>query len=289
MAVASAQTKVPPKIAYGEVPVWDWEHSRLHNTLRYNGRNVYKEDDGEQDVVLANEIMIRDKINAKWSSRRAAYHELARKTVANLTNASIPISELLGALKKVLDLHFITDEAIVDVLNRWDANHDGALDWHEFSAAVRSETSNEELETSFGNTSPHTKQQQDGDARINYLLTILRRKITEGWMTLHKAYLAFSGDHSGSITRENWKRMFTGNNIPMGTILSDDEIEALRQQFDRNNNGVVSYQEFADEVQSTGAYRRGSSFASTHDGRRLHQMGPVVQSPARVVSPARQH
>jgi len=281
MAVASAQTKVPPKIAYGEVPVWDWEQSRLHNTLRYNGRNVYKEQEAEQDPVFANEVQIRDKINAKWSSRRSAYHELARKTTANLSNACITLPELLGALKKVLDLH-ISDQAIMDVLNKWDLNQDGALDWHEFSAAVRAEQSNVDLETSFGNTSsPSSPQRGEGDERINYLLTVLRRKITEGWMTLHKAYLAFCADLSGSISRESWKRMFTGNNIPLGTLVSDEEIEALRRQFDRDNSGVISYQEFADEVISTGAYRRPSSFAGTRDGRRLHYPGPVVQSPAR--------
>ena len=67
---------------------------------------------------------------------------------------------------------------------------------------------------------------------------------------LHKAFRLFDEDGSGVISFRNLKRVAK----ELGEKLSDDELQAMIDEFDRDHDGLINESEFASIMKQTSLY-----------------------------------
>jgi len=303
MAIASAHVLVSPKIRHGAVPDWDFDlDNQKRHCLRYDGKNVFRvrnQEDVEQ--VDSDEVLIRQKIHERWGSRLGAYRAL--KAASTSQFSYMTPAELTAALKKTLDFGFLGDARILAVMNRWDVNQDNVLDWEEFSAAIKTEEANRNY-THFGGdsyfersavkptdeeggTAQHwltesqfeerSRVKIDPVGRLDMILSVLKRKISERYQHQRTAFLSFDQGREGFISPANWRRVLSNNTLALGFEVTSEEIDALFAVFDRSGRGAITFQEFVNELvcHDSCQYARPSQFVETHDGRQQFSLSPA--------------
>ena len=67
---------------------------------------------------------------------------------------------------------------------------------------------------------------------------------------IRKAFALFDDDHSGKISLKNLRRV----SRELGETLSDDELQAMIDEFDKNNDGVIDIEEFLAIMKQTSIY-----------------------------------
>lgn len=67
---------------------------------------------------------------------------------------------------------------------------------------------------------------------------------------IRKAFALFDEDQSGSISVKNLRRVAR----ELGEVLNDDELQAMIDEFDTNQDGVIDEQEFMKIMKQTSIY-----------------------------------
>jgi centrin-3 len=67
---------------------------------------------------------------------------------------------------------------------------------------------------------------------------------------IRKAFSLFDDDQTGTISLKNLRRV----SRELGETLSDDELQAMIDEFDKNNDGVIDIEEFLGIMKQTSIY-----------------------------------
>lgn len=65
-----------------------------------------------------------------------------------------------------------------------------------------------------------------------------------------QAFSLFDDDQTGTISLKNLRRV----SRELGETLSDDELQAMIDEFDKNNDGVIDIEEFLGIMKQTSIY-----------------------------------
>jgi centrin-3 len=67
---------------------------------------------------------------------------------------------------------------------------------------------------------------------------------------IRKAFALFDEDQTGAISLKNLRRVAR----ELGEVLNDDELTAMIDEFDKNNDGVIDEAEFMAIMKQTSIY-----------------------------------
>lgn len=67
---------------------------------------------------------------------------------------------------------------------------------------------------------------------------------------IRKAFSLFDDDQTGTISIKNLRRV----SRELGETLSDEELQAMIDEFDKNNDGVIDIEEFLGIMKQTSIY-----------------------------------
>lgn len=95
---------------------------------------------------------------------------------------------------------------------------------------------------------------RDHSGKIEYFdfLEIMTQKIADRDPTeeIYKAFKLFDDDNTGYISVKNLRRV----SRELGEHLSDDELQAMIDEFDKDNDGQISQEEFLSIMKQTSVY-----------------------------------
>lgn len=85
-----------------------------------------------------------------------------------------------------------------------------------------------------------------------FVSSLLCRKIADRdpEEEIRKAFSLFDDDQTGTISLKNLRRV----SRELGETLSDDELQAMIDEFDKNNDGVIDIEEFLGIMKATSIY-----------------------------------
>eukprot|EP00511_Aplanochytrium_stocchinoi_P006757 CAMPEP_0204841112 /NCGR_PEP_ID=MMETSP1346-20131115/40697_1 /ASSEMBLY_ACC=CAM_ASM_000771 /TAXON_ID=215587 /ORGANISM="Aplanochytrium stocchinoi, Strain GSBS06" /LENGTH=173 /DNA_ID=CAMNT_0051979027 /DNA_START=228 /DNA_END=749 /DNA_ORIENTATION=+ len=128
-----------------------------------------------------------------------------------------------------------------EAFDLFDSNKTGTIDYHELKVAIRAlgfPIKKEEV------LKLAAEYDREGTGRIEFrdFLEIMTEKITkrDPAEELEKAFQLFDEDGSGKITLRNLRHIAR----ELGENLSDDEMQAMIDEFDKDQDGAISQQEF---------------------------------------------
>ncbi len=95
---------------------------------------------------------------------------------------------------------------------------------------------------------------RDGSGQIEYpdFLEIMTSKIQERDPVeeILKAFKLFDDDNTGAITLKNLRRVAR----ELGENLQDDELQAMIDEFDKDEDGMINENEFLSIMKQTSSY-----------------------------------
>lgn len=192
----------------------------------------------------------------------------------------------MTALVQIGRAMFQHDDSLLDLFTQFDTNNDGVLQEVEFYSAM------EKLNLQF---SPELKKKlmravdMDGGHTIDYKEFVAAfsikdsaedSELAKGHVTwqqnvlqqmsnvfyqhrihIRSAFRAFDKDHSGVISKDEFRAGIRTFNSLLNCPLTEEQIEELLNHLDKNNDGVLSYTEFFDGFQVVDV-RPGTAAAS---------------------------
>eukprot|EP00561_Arcocellulus_cornucervis_P007519 CAMPEP_0185811084 /NCGR_PEP_ID=MMETSP1322-20130828/7499_1 /TAXON_ID=265543 /ORGANISM="Minutocellus polymorphus, Strain RCC2270" /LENGTH=135 /DNA_ID=CAMNT_0028507455 /DNA_START=36 /DNA_END=443 /DNA_ORIENTATION=- len=93
-------------------------------------------------------------------------------------------------------------------------------------------------------------ENNDGEIDVTEFISMMK-KMPEKKNELREAFKTFDADGDGSTTRSELRRIL----IKFGQHLSDQELDAVMLEVDQNRDGVISFEEF---VQAMDTYKPAS-------------------------------
>ena len=148
----------------------------------------------------------------------------------------------------------ITEEQkqeIKEAFDLFDTDKIGAIDYHELKVAMRAlgfDVRKQEV------ISLMKEYDRDNTGRIEYpdFLEIMTQKIADRNPTeeIYKAFKLFDDDNSGFISLKNLRKIAK----ELGENLSDDELQAMIDEFDKDADGQISEEEFLNIMKQSSAY-----------------------------------
>jgi centrin-3 len=142
-------------------------------------------------------------------------------------------------------------QEIKEAFDLFDTDKTGTIDYHELKVAMRAlgfDVKKQEV--------LHLMKEYDreGSGQIEYhdFLEIMTHKISERDPVeeILKAFKLFDEDNTGRITLRNLRRVAR----ELGENLSDDELQAMIDEFDKDGDGEISEQEFLGIMKQTSIY-----------------------------------
>mmetsp|Transcript_15057 Transcript_15057/g.30703 ORF Transcript_15057/g.30703 Transcript_15057/m.30703 type:complete len:373 (+) Transcript_15057:3-1121(+) len=91
------------------------------------------------------------------------------------------------------------------------------------------------------------------------IMALIRRKVEEKNIDLHKTFLAFDQDHNQVVTYDEFSEALEGGNFNLRELLNKRDMMTLFRHFDTSNDGQISYLEFCAAIQDA------NPFESTQD------------------------
>jgi centrin-3 len=95
---------------------------------------------------------------------------------------------------------------------------------------------------------------RESTGRVEYpdFLEIMTHKIADRNPTeeIYKAFKLFDDDNSGYISLKNLRKIAK----ELGENLSDDELQAMIDEFDKDADGMISEEEFLNIMKQSSAY-----------------------------------
>ncbi|KAH7104959.1 Ca2+-binding EF-hand superfamily protein [Auriculariales sp. MPI-PUGE-AT-0066] len=132
-------------------------------------------------------------------------------------------------------------QEIKEAFELFDTNKDGALDYHELKVAMRALGTDLKKPEVLKLLRDHDKT---GDSLLVYddFLKVMTERILERdpHEEIRRAFNIFDEDKTGKISFKNLRRVAK----ELGEVLDDDEIQAMIDEFDLDNDGEISLNEF---------------------------------------------
>ena len=142
-------------------------------------------------------------------------------------------------------------QEIREAFDLFDTNKTGSIDYHELKVAMRA--------LGFDVKKPEVVElmneyDREGQGYIVFddFLDIMTEKIKnrDPVEEILKAFKLFDEDNSGRISLRNLKRVAR----ELGENLSEDELQAMIDEFDKDQDGEISEQEFLNIMKQTSIY-----------------------------------
>ncbi|NXC35285.1 CETN1 protein, partial [Campylorhamphus procurvoides] len=138
-----------------------------------------------------------------------------------------------------------------DAFELFHTDRSGSIDARELKVAMRAlgfEPNNEEIEQIISDID------KEGTGRISFddFLAVMTQKMAEkdSKEEILKAFKLFDDDDTGKISLENLRRVAK----ELGENLTDEELQQMIYQADRNGDGEVDEQDFLWIMKKTGLY-----------------------------------
>lgn len=148
----------------------------------------------------------------------------------------------------------ITEEQkqeIKEAFDLFDTDKIGAIDYHELKVAMRALGFDVRKQEVIGLMKEYDR---DNTGRIEYpdFLEIMTQKIADRNPTeeIYKAFKLFDDDNSGFISLKNLRKIAK----ELGENLSDDELQAMIDEFDKDADGQISEEEFLNIMKQSSVY-----------------------------------
>ena len=142
-------------------------------------------------------------------------------------------------------------QEIKEAFDLFDTDKTQSIDYHELKVAMRALG----FDVKKAEVSELMRQyDKDNTGKIDYqdFLDIMTQKISERDPTdeIKKAFRLFDDDGTGYITLKNLRRI----SRELGEQLSDEELKAMIDEFDKDNDGQISQEEFLNIMKQTSIY-----------------------------------
>jgi centrin-3 len=173
----------------------------------------------------------------------------------------------MSAAARKLDLHStppraraaggarqITEEQkqeIKEAFDLFDTDKSGSIDYHELKVAMRALGFDVKKAEVLKLMKEYDRKET---GRIEYadFLEIMTQKMAERdpEEEIRKAFALFDEEKTGAISVKNLRRVAR----ELGEVLTDDELQAMIDEFDKNGDGVIDEQEFMAIMKQTSIY-----------------------------------
>ena len=142
-------------------------------------------------------------------------------------------------------------QEIKEAFQLFDSDKSGTIDFHELKVAMRAvgfDASKQELQKIIRDND------KDGSGLINLedFMDVMTQKIAarDPMDEIIKAFKLFDEDNTGKITLKNLRRVAK----ELGETISDEELAAMIDEFDRDGDGAIDQEDFIAILKSTSAY-----------------------------------
>jgi len=140
---------------------------------------------------------------------------------------------------------------IKEAFDLFDTDRSGSIDYHELKVAMRAlgfDTKKQDLVKLI----EQYDREETGQITFNDFMEIMTQKILDRnpEEEIFKAFQLFDDDNSGKISLKNLRRVAR----ELGENLSDEELQAMIDEFDRDEDGEIDEQEFAAIMKQTSLY-----------------------------------
>lgn len=162
------------------------------------------------------------------------------------------IGRRIGSRKK--PRQEITEEQkqeIKEAFDLFDTDKTGSIDYHELKVAMRAlgfDVKKQEVVKLI----QEYDRQQTGQIEYNDFSDIMTQKILERDPDeeIYKAFSLFDDDNTGKISLKNLRRVAR----ELGEQLTDDELQAMIDEFDKDEDGEINEEEFMAIMKQTSIY-----------------------------------
>ncbi|GAB65486.1 centrin [Plasmodium cynomolgi strain B] len=173
--------------------------------------------------------------------------EVSNFTPRAITNRSISSNRRRGRNE-------ITEEQkneIKEAFDLFDTEKTGRIDYHELKVAIRALGFDIKKADVLELMREYDKS-NSGYIDYNDFLDIMTQKIGDRDPTeeIIKAFKLFDDDDTGKISLKNLRRV----SRELGENLSDDELQAMIDEFDKDMDGEISQEEFLSIMKQTSLY-----------------------------------
>lgn len=157
----------------------------------------------------------------------------------------------MGGKRRRQELTEEQKQEIKEAFDLFDTDKTGTIDYHELKVAMRALGFDVKKQEVLGLMREYDR---DGAGQIEYVdfLEIMTAKISERDPVeeILKAFKLFDEDNTGRISVRNLRRVAR----ELGENLSDDELQAMIDEFDKDGDGEISEQEFLGIMKQTSIY-----------------------------------
>jgi centrin-3 len=140
-------------------------------------------------------------------------------------------------------------QEIREAFDLFDTDKSGSIDYHELKVAIRAlgfDVKKEEVRRILA----EVDREGTGTIEFPEFLSIMTEKISarDPDEEIAKAFHLFDEDGSGVITLKNMRRVAR----ELGENLTDDELQAMIDEFDKDQDGAINSDEFFAIMKSSG-------------------------------------
>lgn len=148
----------------------------------------------------------------------------------------------------------LTDEQkheIREAFDLFDTDKSGSIDYHELKVAMRA-LGFDVRKAEVLKLMKEYDRNETGQIEYPDFVDIMTQKISERdpEEEIKKAFSLFDDDQTGGISVKNLRRIAR----ELGETMSDDELQAMIDEFDRNGDGVIDEAEFLAIMKHTSLY-----------------------------------
>ena len=142
-------------------------------------------------------------------------------------------------------------QEIKEAFELFDTDKTGTIDYHELKVAMRALGFDVKKQEVLALMRDYDRD-QTGQIEYHDFLEIMTTKISERDPVeeILKAFKLFDEDSTGRISVRNLRRVAR----ELGENLSDEELQAMIDEFDKDNDGEISEQEFLSIMKQTSIY-----------------------------------
>ena len=142
-------------------------------------------------------------------------------------------------------------QEIKEAFELFDTDKTGTIDYHELKVAMRALGFDVKKQEVLALMRDYDREQA-GQIEYHDFLEIMTTKISERDPVeeILKAFKLFDEDSTGRISVRNLRRVAR----ELGENLSDEELQAMIDEFDKDNDGEISEQEFLSIMKQTSIY-----------------------------------
>ena len=156
-----------------------------------------------------------------------------------------------GKRKQRQELSDQQKQEIKEAFDLFDTDKTGTIDYHELKVAMRALGFDVKKQEVLQLMKEYDRE-NSGQIEYHDFLEIMTQKISERDPVeeILKAFKLFDEDNSGKISLRNLRRVAR----ELGENLSDDELQAMIDEFDKDGDGEINEQEFLNIMKQTSIY-----------------------------------